>query len=300
NVWADGGLIVTRSTELAEKIRLHRNHGLVNRDEVAVFGCNSRLDTLQAVIGNRLIGQTPWITEQRITYARRYDEAFADMGERVRTPPRRPGVRHVYPLYMMRVERRDELLAYLQQKGVEAKVHYPIPVHLQKAAAHLGYKAGDFPVSERDARCIITLPVHQHLTTDEVDYTIDMVRAFYGIGRRAAGGTPSSAQAAGTPRLDFDRLVQEYMENLNVTLRGFHAARAHYFRASGGPCDDPPPSLLDLVELARDARLERLAIVLRPATAAQLDWERLVEAGPFTRRTAGEQTELEFTPRATA
>src|SRR5262245_31445067 len=268
NVWADGGLIVTRSADLAEKVRLHRNHGLVNRGEVAVFGCNSRLDTLQAVIGNRLIGQTQWITEQRIAHARRYDEAFADLGERVRTPPRRPGVRHVYHLYVMRVERRDELLAYLQQKGVEAKVHYPIPVHLQKAAAHLGYKVGDFPISERDARCIITLPVHQHLTTDEVDYTIDMVRAFYGIGRRAAGGTPSAIPVAAAPRLDFDRLVQEYMENLNVTLRGFHAARNHEFLASWVPCDEPTASLLDLVELARDARLERLVIVVGAATAA--------------------------------
>jgi dTDP-4-amino-4,6-dideoxygalactose transaminase len=67
---------------------------------------------------------------------------------------------------------------------VDAKIHYPIPVHLQKAARHLGYKEGDFPVSERDARCILTLPAHQHLTDEELDYTIDQVRAFYGRPRR--------------------------------------------------------------------------------------------------------------------
>lgn len=179
NVWSDGGLIVTRSAELARTLRLYRNHGLVNRDEVAIFGCNSRLDTLQAVIGNRLIGDTPWITERRIAYARQYDEAFADLAPAIRVPTRRPGVKHVYHLYMLRVERRDELLKFLNAQGVEAKVHYPIPVHLQPAARDLGYKAGDFPVSERDAQCIITLPVHQHLTQDEVDYTIEQVWRFY-------------------------------------------------------------------------------------------------------------------------
>ncbi|MBI3297904.1 MAG: DegT/DnrJ/EryC1/StrS family aminotransferase [Elusimicrobia bacterium] len=179
NVWSDGGVIVTRSAELAERVRLHRNHGLVGRDEVAVFGVNSRLDTLQAVIGNRLITTTPWITEKRIANAKRYDEAFKGLGG-VTVPVRRPGVRHVFHLYIVKAERRDELLAFLHKRGIEARVHYPIPVHLQKAAAHLGYKAGDFPVCEADCRSIITLPAHQHLTDDEIAWTIESVRAFYG------------------------------------------------------------------------------------------------------------------------
>jgi dTDP-4-amino-4,6-dideoxygalactose transaminase len=179
NVWGDGGVIVTRSAKIAEQLRLYRNHGLTNRDEVTLFGTNSRLDTLQAVIGNRLIRQVEFITSQRIANARRYDEAFADMGEYIRVPTRRPGVKHVYHLYIVRAKRRDELLAYLNKNGVEAKVHYPIPVHLQKAAQHLGYKRGDLPVSEEDSRTIITLPAHQHLTSDEIDYTIEKVRSFY-------------------------------------------------------------------------------------------------------------------------
>jgi aminotransferase EvaB len=179
NVWGDGGVIVTRSSELAEKLRLYRNHGLINRDEAVMFGGNSRLDSLQAVIGNRLIEQVEWITNQRISNAKRYDEAFADMSEFIRLPRRRPGVRHVYHLYMIRVKRRDELLAHLHRNGVEAKVHYPIPLHLQKAAQHLGYKEGDFPVCEEDSRSIVTLPAHQHLTPEEIDYTIEEVRSFY-------------------------------------------------------------------------------------------------------------------------
>ena len=180
NVWADGGLAVTRSREVADKLRLYRNHGLKNRDEVSVFGVNSRLDTIQAVIGNRLIGQVDEITRRRIEIAEQYDAAFADLGEHVDIPQRRPGVRHVFHLYVIRVERRDELLRYLNNRKIEAKVHYPIPVHLQGAAADLGHKAGDFPMAENHAQTAITLPAHQHLAQEEVDYVVKEVQAFYG------------------------------------------------------------------------------------------------------------------------
>jgi dTDP-3-amino-2,3,6-trideoxy-4-keto-D-glucose/dTDP-3-amino-3,4,6-trideoxy-alpha-D-glucose/dTDP-2,6-dideoxy-D-kanosamine transaminase len=179
NVWGDAGVIVTRSSELAEQLRLFRNHGLSGRDDVVMFGHNSRLDSLQAVIGNRLISQTDFITDGKIANARRYDEAFADLAPMVRVPKREANVRHVYHLYMLRVERRNELLAHLIERGIAAKVHYPVPVHLQPAARELGYAAGDFPVAEADARDLITLPGHQHLTADQVDYTIEAVREFY-------------------------------------------------------------------------------------------------------------------------
>lgn len=179
NVWGDGGVIVTRDAELAAKLRLLRNHGLINRDEVASFGGNSRLDSLQAVIGNRLIGDTASITARRIAHAQRLDAGLADVPE-IRIPTRLPGVRHVYHLYIVRAERRDALLAHLQAAGVEAKIHYPIPVHLQPAARDLGYRAGDFPVAEEDTRVCLTLPAHQHLTEAELDYVVAQVRAFYG------------------------------------------------------------------------------------------------------------------------
>lgn len=80
---------------------------------------------------------------------------------------------------MIRVKKRNDLLTYLQQHSIEAKIHYPIPVHLQQAAVHLGYQKGDFPVTEADAEQIITLPAHQHLTVDQIDYTIDKIRTFF-------------------------------------------------------------------------------------------------------------------------
>ena len=183
NVWGDAGVIVTRSRELYDKLRLFRNHGLLNRDEVAFFGHNSRLDSLQAAIGNRIIAQTDFITETKIANAAIYDAAFADMAPHVRVPRRRSNVKHVFHLYMLRVDDRDALLEHLTRHGVEAKVHYPIPVHLQPAAAHLGYRAGDFPVAEDDARTLITLPAHQHLTPHEIAYTIARVREFYSRSR---------------------------------------------------------------------------------------------------------------------
>jgi dTDP-3-amino-2,3,6-trideoxy-4-keto-D-glucose/dTDP-3-amino-3,4,6-trideoxy-alpha-D-glucose/dTDP-2,6-dideoxy-D-kanosamine transaminase len=179
NVWGDGGIVVTRSEELYQQLRLFRNHGLINRDEVAMFGHNSRLDSLQAVIGNRLIDRTEFITNTRIANAKRLDEGLADLKEFVRIPTRHSNVKHVYHLYIIRVERRDELLAYLHENSIEAKVHYPVPVHLQKAAAHLGYKEGDFPQAETDSRTSITLPAHQHLTSEEIEYIIERVRSFY-------------------------------------------------------------------------------------------------------------------------
>ena len=179
NVWGDGGVIVTRDGELAEKLRLYRNHGLSNRDEVLIFGHNSRLDALHAVIGSRLIRETETITSRRIANARKLDKALGALTPEVRVPRRAANEKHVYHLYIVRVDRRDELLAYLKKNGIDARVHYPVPVHLQPAAKALGYKVGDFPVAERDSRESITLPVHQHLTGEELDYMVARIRSFY-------------------------------------------------------------------------------------------------------------------------
>jgi dTDP-4-amino-4,6-dideoxygalactose transaminase len=179
NVWGDGGLVGTTDGRLAEELRLYRNHGLADRDHVTLFGVNSRLDTLQAAVGNRLVRDAGTITARRIAIAQCYDSAFAALAPHVRVPVRRKGVKQVFHLYLLRVERRDELKAYLEAAGVEAKIHYPIPIHLQQAAADLGYGKGSFPVAEADAASIVTLPAHQHLTDDEVSYVIEKVHAFY-------------------------------------------------------------------------------------------------------------------------
>ena len=179
NVWGDGGVIVTRSRELCDQLRLLRNHGLVGRDEVQLWGYNSRLDTLQAVIALRLLGETRAITEARTANAARFDAAFADVPE-ITLPPRRSNVRQVYHTYVIQAADRDRLYQHLIEMGIEAKIHYPVPLHLQPAAAELGYRAGDFPVCEAQSRSILTLPAHQHLSQAELEYIIGGVRSFYG------------------------------------------------------------------------------------------------------------------------
>ena len=178
NVWGDGGIITTNSSEMRDKLLLMRNHGLINRDEVEIYGFNCRLDTLQAVIGLWLFPQIEDITESRIATANWFDKELGKI-KQIRIPKRGANVRHAYHLYMIHAERRDELVEYLVQKGVEAKVHYPIPMHLQRASSFLGHKEGDFPVAESHSKSVFSLPVHQHLSEEQKVYCVDMVKAFY-------------------------------------------------------------------------------------------------------------------------
>jgi dTDP-3-amino-2,3,6-trideoxy-4-keto-D-glucose/dTDP-3-amino-3,4,6-trideoxy-alpha-D-glucose/dTDP-2,6-dideoxy-D-kanosamine transaminase len=178
HVWGDGGAVLTNDDGLASWLRTYRNHGMVNRDEIAIWGVNQRLQTVQAVVANRVLDKVnPWI-DRRIEIARQFDAGLADVPE-VLIPPRPAERRNAFQLYIIRVQRRAELLQFLAREGVEAKIHYPIPLHLQPAAKDLGYARGSFPNAEAQADDIVTLPGHQYLTDDEVNYTIDAVRRFY-------------------------------------------------------------------------------------------------------------------------
>ena len=178
NVWGDGGVVVTDDDEVAEFIRLYHNHGLADRDHVKFWGVNTRLQPVQAVVATRLLDSIEDLVETRIRNARRLDAGLRDLEGFVRIPHRPAGYREVYQLYQVSVENRDELLAYLGSKGIDCKIHYPIPLHLQEAAASLGYKRGDFPVCERQAGEIITLPAHQHISPGQVDHIVESIHAF--------------------------------------------------------------------------------------------------------------------------
>ncbi|MDP3706007.1 MAG: DegT/DnrJ/EryC1/StrS family aminotransferase [Legionellaceae bacterium] len=179
NVWSDAGVIITHSDVHAEKLRRYRNHGMLNRDVCVEYGINCRMDTLQAVIANRLINQLEEITKKRIAIAHRYDAAFADLNDFIDVPVRRKDVNHVFHIYVIRVKHRDQLFNFLSKAGIEVKIHYPIAMHMQPAAKYLGYKKGDFPVAEAHGQQVITFPAHPYLTEEEINYTIDKVREFY-------------------------------------------------------------------------------------------------------------------------
>jgi len=178
NVWGDGGVVVTSDDQVAKTLRLLRNHGMRNRDEIEILGFNSRLDTLQAVVGNWLIGTTHDITAKRIANGAYYDAAFSQMPG-IRVPARRSNVRRVFHLYMVFADDRDGLFQHCLDNGIEAKIHYPIPLYLQDALKHLRHKDGDFPVTDRHAKSILSFPCDQHLTRAEQDLVIDTVRSFY-------------------------------------------------------------------------------------------------------------------------
>ncbi len=178
NVWGDGGMVTTNDDKLAEQLRLLRNHGLAGRDECRVFAYNSRLDTVQAVVADHLLDKLDHITESRIANARRYDDLLRGIPGVV-VPHRPSDIKQVYHLYVLRCERRDELLRHLLSQGIDAKVHYPVPVHLQPAAAFLGHRPGDFPVAEGLAGSVLSLPVHEFVTQAQQRHVAQVIRAFY-------------------------------------------------------------------------------------------------------------------------
>ncbi|MDC3204478.1 DegT/DnrJ/EryC1/StrS family aminotransferase [Pelagibacteraceae bacterium] len=178
NVWSDGGLITTNSEEIRDKLRLLRNHGLVDRDSVGILGYNSRLDTFQAVVGNWLIPQTEDIANKRISNAKYFDDNLSKI-KQISIPPRPDNYKIVYHLYIVFAEDRDNLLEYCLSKGIEAKVHYPVPIYRQPALKFLDHKEGDFPVTDAHAKKIISFPCDQHLSKEEIDYCISTVRDFY-------------------------------------------------------------------------------------------------------------------------
>ena len=179
NVWGDGGMIATDDDDAAAFLRLYHNHGLRDRDHVDLWGVNNRLQPIQAVVASRLLDQIEEVVEARIRNARRLDEGLRDLAGFITVPRRPAGYREVYQLYIVSVTRRNDLIASLWGRGIEAKVHYPIPLHLQAAAAGLGCARGDFPVCERQADEIITLPAHQYLTAGQVDFMLEALHAFY-------------------------------------------------------------------------------------------------------------------------
>ena len=178
NVWSDGGLITTNDEKLNRDLRLLRNHGLVDRDTIGVMGYNSRLDTFQAVVGNWLIPQTKDIANKRIANAKFYDENLSKI-DGIKIPPRPKDYKIVYHLYIVFAEDRDGLLEYCLKKGIEAKVHYPVPIYRQEGLKHLGHKIGDFPVSDEHAQKIISFPCDQHLSNEEMEYVIKTVNDYY-------------------------------------------------------------------------------------------------------------------------
>lgn len=178
--FGDAGMIVTNDDELAEKVRMIRAHGSKIRYNHEILGVNSRLDTIQAsVLLIKLKYLDSW-NDRRVKIARKYTEGLSNLDSLV-TPYSRPDSKHIYHQYTIRAERRDELAQFLKEKGIQTAVHYPIPLHLQKAFSYLDYKEGDFPISEKCSKEVLSLPMFPELKDDEVEYIIECIQQFFKV-----------------------------------------------------------------------------------------------------------------------
>ena len=183
NAAGDAGFLVTDNDDVAEQTRLLRNHGLVDRNTVTHFGHVSRLDTVQAVILRHRLETLDQVIERRRANAARYRELLDP--NFVFIPPCRRVEFNTFHTFVVQVDHRDALQSYLTHKGIGTAIHYPVPIHLQPAAASLGHRLGSFLVTERQAGRILTLPIHQHLKDAQIDRIASEMNHFL-IARRAA------------------------------------------------------------------------------------------------------------------
>jgi dTDP-4-amino-4,6-dideoxygalactose transaminase len=177
NAMGDAGFVVTADAKVAERLRRLRNNGLVDRNTVLEWGTVSRMDTLQAaVLLHRLKGLDAVIEARRQNarlYRARLDPA------RVFFPPDRPEEHNSFHTFVIQVERRDQLAAFLAERGIGTAIHYPVPIHLQPAARAMGHRPGDFPVAERQAGRVLSLPIHPFLTPADIGRVTDAIAEFH-------------------------------------------------------------------------------------------------------------------------
>ncbi len=176
NALGDGGVITTNDTAIYENLLMARNHGLRNRDDCAFWSLNARLDTLQAaMLLVKMRYLEGWIARRR-EIARFYGDNLCDL---VTVPAEGGGDRYVYQTFVIQCPNRDRLRSYLSDRGVETKIHYPIPIHRLESAASLGYGKGDFPVCEAQSRHILSLPIYPELSEDQIGHVVSAIRKFY-------------------------------------------------------------------------------------------------------------------------
>ncbi|MBU0683420.1 MAG: DegT/DnrJ/EryC1/StrS family aminotransferase [Candidatus Omnitrophota bacterium] len=176
--FGDGGIILSQDEAFIRKVKELRVHGSREMYIHEEIGYNSRLDSLQAAILRvKLLELDSWLERKRVI-ADKYDKAFTPLG--ILPPKVDENNVHTYHQYTIRLEDRDELMQYLNRKGISARVYYPVPLHLQPCYKNLGYSIGSFPISETAAEHVLSLPVYPELSEDKIDYIIQTVKSFFG------------------------------------------------------------------------------------------------------------------------
>ena len=177
NAFGDAGYITTNDKEIEKKVRLMANHGMKNRNQVTNFGYLSRLDTLQAAILNYHIKNLNKIIKQRRKNAEIYRENLDK--KYVFFPKNDSKFFDTFHTFVIQVKKRNMLKKFLEEKNIGTSIHYPIPIHLQKAAYFLKFKKGNFPNAEKQSKTILSLPINQFLKKKEIIYICNIVNSFY-------------------------------------------------------------------------------------------------------------------------
>jgi dTDP-4-amino-4,6-dideoxygalactose transaminase len=175
--FGDAGAVVTNSDELADRVRLYRNYGSKIKYQNEIKGFNSRLDPLQATFLRVKLKHLDRWNRHRSIIANRYLNNLLDITD-LGLPQTSPGASPVWHLFVITHPERDSLQHYLDMQGVETLVHYPIPPHLSNAYHDMGFKMGEFPITEFLANCVLSIPIGPHLQLDDVDYIIEKIRDF--------------------------------------------------------------------------------------------------------------------------
>ena len=176
----DGGACLTNDDALADSLRALRVHGSRQKYVHTRIGINSRLDTLQAaILGVKLRHLDSWALARR-NNAARYAARFQELGvaPRLGLPAESPSCDHVFNQYVIHTAHRDELRAFLQDRGIGTEIYYPIPLHLQECFAYLGHRPGDFPNAERAAAESLALPIYPELPAEAIDQVVDTIALF--------------------------------------------------------------------------------------------------------------------------
>jgi len=174
--FGDAGAIVTNHKELAEKVMMLRNYGSRSKYVHEITGVNSRLDEMQAALLRVKLKYLGEILEERKQIAEAYLRGIDN--PLVELPGVRPGARHTWHLFVVQTERRDELQKHLVERGIVTSIHYPIPPHLSEAYGYLGYGKGSFPITEGLADRVLSLPMYNGMTEEEISYVVDGVNGF--------------------------------------------------------------------------------------------------------------------------
>ena len=179
NVAGDGGMITTNNKKTYEWLIKYRNHGMTNRDRIEFWGVNARLQPLQAAVANHFLKSVDEYIKVRNSNALYLDSLLSDLEDKITLPPRIIENLETFSLYMILAKNRDNLLNYLQNNGVDVKIHYPVPLHLQPAAVKLGLNSGRLATAENQAKHLLTIPVHQYLNHTHMDIISELIHDFY-------------------------------------------------------------------------------------------------------------------------